>query len=78
MSEDTKTCKDCGADVPELECFPGPRCLNCHAKWFDSIPLARHGKPDFAGCVNLSGAPVTPKFRRTYRKALKQVRTFGY
>lgn len=47
-----KKCKDCRKAVPELEVFPGPRCLDCHAKWFDSIPLSRHGKPDFVGSIN--------------------------
>lgn len=47
----SKICKDCQKEVPELEVFPGPRCLNCHAKWFDSIPLSEHGKPDFVGAI---------------------------
>lgn len=46
-----KTCKDCGATVPELEVFPGPRCLACHAKWFDSIPLNQHAKPNFVAAI---------------------------
>ena len=25
------TCRDCGATVPHLEVFPGPRCLSCWA-----------------------------------------------
>jgi predicted Zn-ribbon and HTH transcriptional regulator len=48
-----KVCKDCGKSVPELEVFPGPRCLDCHAKWFDSVSLSQHGKPDFAKAVRV-------------------------
>lgn len=26
---ETHTCIECGAEVPNLEVFPGPRCLTC-------------------------------------------------
>ena len=46
------TCKACGKPVPELEVFPGPRCLACHAKKFDreyaNKPLPR---PDFMAAL---------------------------
>lgn len=44
-------CKDCGEVIPELEVFPGPRCLMCHEKWFDSMPLHEHEKPDFVKTI---------------------------
>ena len=39
-----KICKDCGAKIEFLADFPGPRCLNCHAKKVSKEPLER---PDF-------------------------------
>lgn len=46
---DMKKCKDCKKEIPELEAFPGPRCLDCHSKWFDT--LSEHAKPDFVGAI---------------------------
>ena len=45
-------CKDCGKEIPELDVFPGPLCLECHAKWFDSVPLSQHEKPDFTKVIS--------------------------
>jgi len=47
----TVTCKKCGKEILEVDAFPGQRCLECHAKWFDSIPLSQHAKPDFTKVV---------------------------
>jgi hypothetical protein len=36
MDEEVKACIECGTPVPELERFPGPRCLACHARKVES------------------------------------------
>ena len=47
-NDEEKVCKDCGRRIPELEAFPGPRCLGCHAKKWEHMPLER---PDFVGAI---------------------------
>lgn len=48
------TCKACGAGVAELEVFPGPLCLACHAKKFDAdARINGLPKPDFTKVVSL-------------------------
>jgi DNA-directed RNA polymerase subunit RPC12/RpoP len=32
IEQDVKPCIECGTPVPELQRFPGPRCLACHAR----------------------------------------------
>ena len=43
-----KTCIGCGVKIEYLADFPGPRCLECHAKKVDGMPLE---KPDFIKAV---------------------------
>lgn len=52
-------CKECGREVPELEAFPESRCLDCHAKWLDSIALSQHRKPYFVAAVRVQRERAT-------------------
>lgn len=55
-------CKSCGAEIGELEVFPGGICLKCHAERFDrKLALSQdkaafwsEQKPDFKSAVRLS------------------------
>lgn len=47
------TCKDCKKEIPELEGFPGPRCLACHSKIWDRVPVSQLPRPDFVGALNM-------------------------
>lgn len=33
-----RKCSECGCDVAPLEMFPKDRCIDCHARWFDTQP----------------------------------------
>lgn len=49
VEEDSgKDCIDCGNRIEWLADFPGPRCLNCHARKMEGQPL---GRPDFVGAL---------------------------
>jgi anaerobic ribonucleoside-triphosphate reductase len=57
-TQNMSTCKDCGKQVEEMEVFPGPLCLACHARKFDA-EVARTGRlprPDFIKAVKIGGA----------------------
>ena len=56
----TSICIECKREVAELEVFPGPRCLACHARKVEHEPLER---PDFVGAINGIRRARQPKAR---------------
>lgn len=52
--EARKTCIDCDRTIDYLADFPGPRCLDCHARRFDQQ-------------VRVTGALPQPDFKKAVK-----------
>ena len=48
-------CINCGKNIPNLEAFPGPKCIDCYENDYNK-ELKRTGvmpKPDFSKALNI-------------------------